>query len=113
MFENLRTGNRALFGDVSDYENGRFRRFCESHKPRRAFFHLPDRAGRAAEIAEINRLNGIDDQKVVIFGFVDNVVEAGFVHEHHVVRIYAEPVATHFNLRPAFFCGGVQNLVFF
>ena len=64
VFENLRTGQRALFVDVSDDDDGNAARLCKAQQGGSALAHLGDAAGRRVDLFGGNGLDGVDDHEL-------------------------------------------------
>ena len=60
MFEQFWSGDRTVFGDVSDQHHGTTAIFGEARQCLRAFTHLRDRARRALDARKADRLDGVD-----------------------------------------------------
>ena len=112
MLEDLRPGDRPFLGDVPHDKDGDAHPLRRAHQAGGAFAHLPHAAGGGGKPFQIDRLNGIDDEKFHAVQFFQNIFQAVFVDDEQGIRFHAEAVAAHLYLRAALLRRNVKNLMF-
>ena len=114
MFQQLRTGQRAVLGDVADEEHGAGGALGKVLKLGRALLQLRNRTRRRLQQVALHRLDGIDNENVRIQGFymLENLLGAGFREDIAVwCGVAGEAGGTHFELRFALLAGDVEHFL--
>ena len=93
MLKDFRAGKRTLLVDVTDDEDGDVLVLRVLHQAHRALFYLGRAAGRGAEVALVDRLNGVHDENIRRhqLGFVDDLVNIGFGEDIQLGRGNMQP----------------------
>ena len=93
MLKDFRAGKRTLLVDVTDDEDGDVFVLRVLHQAHRALFYLGRAAGRGAEVALVDRLNGVHDENIRRhqLGFVDDLINIGFGEDIQLGRGNMQP----------------------
>ena len=114
VFQNFRTGDAALLGDVSDEEDCHTALFGKLHQGSGTFANLGDAAGRGIHHFRGHRLYGVDDEQrgLQCGGIFQHLVDVAFAIEQGLVPgfgLLEHPVGAEFDLPLAFFAADVED----
>ena len=100
VLERFRAGNRSVFGDVADQEDGDRAVLCQQQELMSDFPHLRNRSGRRLDQRGENRLDGIDDnrRRLEPLDFVKNVFEICLGQQIKILGLNAQALAAQFDL---------------
>ncbi len=111
VFQHLRPGQRAVFGDVADHDNRHAARFGEARQVGGGFPHLRHAARRRLDIRHVHHLDRVDHHQLRLFLFGDqaNLLDTGFRQHVQVAGRQPEAVSAHRHLLQRFLAGDVQG----
>ena len=114
MLEHARAGERALLRDVADEQHRDAVGLGDLHDPPGDLAHLADRAGRAAEVGGVQRLDGVDDADLGALGAQrrEDRVEVGLGEHGDLERAGAsrrQPLGAQADLRRGLLAGDVER----
>ena len=86
VLQNLRTGQRALLGDVADENDGNAARLGKAQQSRGTLAHLGNGTGRGLDVLGHDGLDGVDDDKLWLhlFDMVEDGLQLVFAEQEEV-----------------------------
>ena len=112
MFQDLGTGNGALFGNMANQDNRNAGRFGKAQQLRRHFLDLAHRPRRTLYRGAVHGLHGVYDHEVRghFLGLGQDGAHVGFAVDEAIGGVPAQAVGPHFHLLDAFLTGDIQSL---
>ena len=111
VFQDLGTGNGAVFGNMADNQHGDVALFGIFEQHGSALADLADAAGRGLDPLGIEGLDRVDhnDPGGGLGQPRDDVLERGLAEQQTLFILNADPVGAHFDLLGALLAGNVEN----
>ncbi|MNP35177.1 hypothetical protein D3C76_1284990 [compost metagenome] len=111
VLQHFRTGQRAVFGDVTNHHDRHAARFGEARQISRGFAHLRHATRRGLNVRHVHNLDGVDDHqlRLLFIGNHANLFNAGFRQHVEITGRQAETVCAHCHLLQGFFTGDIQG----
>ena len=111
VLQHLRTGQRAVFGDVADHHNRHAASFSKARQIGRGFPYLGDAARRRLHVGHMHHLDGVDHHQLRLFfiGDLTDLLNAGFREHVQVGRWQPETMGAHRHLLQGLLPGDVQG----
>src|SRR6185369_6369119 len=111
VLQDLRTGDRAFFRDMSDQKDRNATILPEQEKLVRHFPHLRNRSRSRFDRTRKNCLDRVDDDcpRLQPLNLVDDIFEVRLRKDENVLCFDSEPLATQLDLPLRFFTGDIQH----
>ena len=111
MFQNLRAGQAAVFGDMADQKQDGAGLLGETGQVSGAFAYLGDTARGGLDICHVHHLNTVYHQNPGFFGLghLHDSFDTGFRQHLQVFGWKAQPFGAHGHLLEGFLTGDVQS----
>ena len=114
MLQQARSGDSAVFGNVTDQQHRNARTFGKLQQLSRTLTHLPHTAGSSLQFRIIHSLNTVDNQKLRLqsVGLQQNCVQIRCRKNQHVIigLRSAQADGTHCSLLLRFLAADIQHL---